>query len=117
MESFLVKYLRGDAVAQDSERISYIYFKQRNKIDDVDIRIFKILDRVKEKIAEFLDDPVLHRLHYASIRHHRNTILRLHEREDTSDLFARIKDRIHATRAEKRKKKEEGVPPEDAPLE
>lgn len=106
MESFLVKVARGDAVAQYEDRLDYIYFKRRNRVDEENTAAHRLLPEVKAEIARMMRDERLAHLHWRAVRHHRAKIHALKEQPPFADLFAKICAEREKTRDVKRRKGE-----------
>jgi hypothetical protein len=106
-ESFLVKVDRGDAVALYEDRLDTVYFRRRNRVDDINLNAHPKLEAVRDEMTTLMRDDDLKRQHYAAVRYHRNKIYRLLEHPVYKAMFDKLLEETEATRRVKRRKGEE----------
>lgn len=75
LESFLVKHLRGDAVAEG--RIDKVYFRRRNQVASPNEGMLDHQSRLEDEIAKLKKNNRLAELHIASVAAHKTEIAQL----------------------------------------
>lgn len=86
-ETYIAKVDRGDAVTNYDNRHDIVYFRRRNRTEDPDDAIQRMVPHVKEERTRLLKDDTLRRLHFAAIRHHRKKVYRLLEQPGFRALY------------------------------